>query len=74
MFTRSGCILFYPDHFRCRVKHLRSRVNAVVIKAMHIYFISIIKENKLKRNSSRGDECAVVHISLVSEIFMISYL
>ena len=34
----------------------------VVIKAMHIHFISIIKENKLKINSSRVDECVVVYI------------
>ena len=37
-----------------------------MIKAMHIHFISIIKENKLKRNSSRGDECMVVHTLCVS--------
>ena len=28
MFIRSGCILFHPDHSRCRVEHLRSRVSA----------------------------------------------
>ena len=39
------------------------------------YFISFIKENKLKRYSSSGDECAVVHILCISiRYFMISYL
>ena len=41
-------------------------VVSVVIKAMHTYFISFIKENKLTINSSSGDECTAAHILCVS--------
>ena len=49
---------------------------SVVIKTIHFYFISFIRENKLKKEIHQAAMNAQWHIyyASASDIFMISYL